>query len=119
VLRRNFSARVGQEFEGQSFFRAKFLVRIGAVHAYAKNYCSGLVVLGEVSLKIMRLEGATAGHVLWIKIENDPFALEVLETDLRSVTGGQRKVRRGGAGGRLSLCVCASHQSNCSEANDC
>ena len=97
-------------------------MRIGTIDAYAQNHRAGFVVLRKIALKILRFHRATAGHVLRIKIENDPFALEIFQADLRSVAGRQSKFRRRLAGGRLrglTLSFCALHKSECSQADDC
>ena len=86
VLGRDLPVRVGEQFEVESFLRAKILVRLGRVHAHAENYRSGVFIFCQVALEIARLHGAAAGKIFRVKIEHDPFAAIILQAYLRTVT---------------------------------
>src|SRR6266852_1349862 len=74
VLRRNFSARVSQQFESKPFFRAKLLVRIWTVHAHAQNDRACFIILGEVALKIFQRDLAkydkTGAVILGVSVDS-------------------------------------------------
>src|SRR6266513_2325406 len=113
------SAPPSSRLEIQSFFRTKFLVRLRVVDAYAENYCADFRVIVQIVLETLRLDRAATGEIFRIKIEHDPFAFVILETDLRSVTGHEAKTRRRCAGRGLSWRIRALHKRQCSEADNC
>ena len=71
--------------------------------AHAEDDGIFLFELTQVALKIVRFLGATAGELLGIKIENDPFAAEIVEAERFAILGVQGEVWRGSAGGRRFL----------------
>src|SRR5262245_11097787 len=86
VFCRDFRVGIGEQFEVESFLSAKILVRLSGVYAHTENYCAGVLVFRKIALKIARLHRATAGEILWIKIEHDPFAAIIFQAHLRAVS---------------------------------
>jgi len=73
---------VGEEFEGQAFFGAEAFVAVGGVEAYPEDDGVRGIELLQIALEVMRFEGAAPGKVLWIEVQDDPFAFVVGEADL-------------------------------------
>src|SRR5580700_2909063 len=94
ILSRDFLIRVRQKLEGQALFCAKLLVRLLILHAHAENHGVLRLILGQVALEIVGFDRAPGGHILRIKIEHHPLALEIMQADGLSFLRIQCKVRR-------------------------
>jgi len=93
----HFVIGVGEHLEVEGVFRAPGFVAFDSVEADAENDGVESVVLIEVALEVMGLDGAALGLVLGIEIENDPLAFEVREADGLVFLRGQGEVGRGSA----------------------
>src|SRR5439155_15477763 len=82
VFGRDPRVGIGQQFEIESFLRAEILVRLRGIDTYAENHRASLLILREIALEIPRLHRATAREIFRIKIEHDPFATIIFQTDL-------------------------------------
>ena len=54
-----------------------------------------LLVLGKVTLEIMRFDRAAACSVFGIEVEHDPLSLEIMKADLAPILGWQCEIRGG------------------------
>jgi hypothetical protein len=84
-------------------------MRLRGVDAYSENDCAGITIFRDVSLKIVRLQRATAGEILGIEIKNHPFTAIIFQGHLRTVSGGETEVGRGLTDFRLRLRFCCRH----------
>src|SRR5205823_12195213 len=101
---RHFGIGVGQELKVQSFLCTKVFMRFGVVYADPEDNRTGVLVFSQIALKVLRFQGATAGKILWVKIENDPFALVIIQTNLPAVVGRERDRGRDRADLWCGLC---------------
>ena len=115
VFGRHLSFGIGQQFEIEPFFCAKILMRLHRVHTHAEDDRARLLVLHEIALEIPRLHRATAREIFRIKIEHDPFATIIFQTDLAAIAGRQTKIRRWLPHLRLFLCLGCMHQCQCNK----
>jgi hypothetical protein len=108
VLGGNFRVGISEQFEVEPFLRAKIFVGLRGVDAYSEDNCAGITIFRDVSLKIARLQRATACEILGIEIKNHPFTVIIFQAHLRTVSGGETKIRRGltDFGLRLRFCCC-------------
>jgi hypothetical protein len=81
VHRRDFVLGVREQLEFQSFLGAELLVRIGVLHADAENRGVIALLLRQVALEVVGLDGASRREVFRMKIKYDPFAAEIVQTD--------------------------------------
>ena len=90
---------IGEQLEGERILGAEGLVALDGVERDAEDDGVQSVVLGQVALEVVSLNGAAGGHVLGIEVEDDPLAL-VLESEMGCVLlRGQAEVGGGGADG--------------------
>jgi len=93
----DFVVGVGEQFEGERIFGAEGFVAFDGVERDTEYDSVECVVLGQVALEVMGLNGAAAGHVFGIKVEDNPFSL-VLRERYRSVfLRGQAEAGSGSA----------------------
>jgi hypothetical protein len=97
---------VGKQVEGQPILGAELLVAVDRVHAHAEDHGVLGLELRQRVLKLVRLDGAAARHVLGIEVEHDPLAAIAIERDrlagLRGQGEGGRDLAYGGHGGVVS-----------------
>ena len=84
-------------------------MRLRGVDAYSEDDCADITIFRDVSLKIVRLQRATAGEILGIEIKNYPFTAIIFQAHLRTVSGGETEIRRGLADFGLRLRFCSCH----------
>ena len=77
----DFMVGVGEHLEVEGVLGAPFFVARDGVEADAENDGIESVVLIEVALEVVSLDGASLGLILGIEVENDPLTLEVAEAD--------------------------------------
>jgi hypothetical protein len=118
----DFVVWVGEELEAEGIFRAPGLVAFDGVEADAEDDRVGGVILGDVALEVVSLDGAAGGLVLGVEVEDDPLALVVGEADGLVFLRGQGEVGRC----RSSLYVCCgrsigsdAYAAGCCHADDC
>src|SRR5262249_57184744 len=80
--------------EAESCVGEEALVRVGAVDAPPEDARPRLAILRGVTLEVVRLEGAAAGEVLGVEVENDPLPPLILQARLMAVAGREAEVRR-------------------------
>src|SRR5947208_5203008 len=83
---------------------SKVLVRFGVVYTDPEDDRTGVLVFSQIALKVLRFQGATTGKILWVKIEDDPFALVIIQTNLPAVVGRKSDRGRGRADLGCGLC---------------
>lgn len=99
VLVDNFVAGVGEEFESEVFLGAEAFVGLGGVEGDAEDGGVEGVVFGLVALEVMGFEGAAAGFVFRVKVEDDEFAFVVAKGDLFVFLRGEGEGGSAGAFG--------------------
>src|SRR4029077_3242669 len=97
------------QFEVEPFLCAKIFVRLRGIHAYSEDDCTGITIFRDVSLKIVRLQRATAGEIFGIEIKDDPLTAIIFQAHLRTVSGGETKIRRWLTDFGLRLRFCCRH----------
>ena len=85
---------IGDEREGELVFRLELVVARDRVARDADDRRLHLGEVGEIVAEGAGLRRAARGVVLWIEIEHNLLALEVLERDLAAAIGRQCETRR-------------------------
>src|SRR5260370_13372656 len=85
---------IRKQLEAESFLGAKLLVGSLVLHADTEDDRVFLFILRAVTLKIVSLPGASAGEILGIEIEHDPFAAAIAQAELFAILRIQSEVRR-------------------------
>src|SRR5271157_2146469 len=116
VLLGDLVVGVRKQLEVQALLGAELLVRVDAVNADAQYHGVPVLILLLVALEVVRFNGAAAGHVFGIEVKDQPFALELVETDFAAVLGRKREI--GSSGARLrhgsSMAGCRQkHKGGC------
>src|SRR5882724_33287 len=101
--------RISQQLEVQAFLGAEFFVRIHGIKADAENDSLLLLILVDVSLEIVGLNGASAGEILGVEVKHNPLAFKLVERNLRAFLVGQSEGRCGAADRRL--CRICGHRA--------
>jgi hypothetical protein len=113
----DFVVGVGEHLEVEGVLGAPGFVALDGIEADAEDDGVEGVVLIEVTLEVVGLDGATLGLVLGVEVEDDPLAFEVGEADGLVFLGGQSKVGSGSANlGDVGRGCCMSLDA---EAADC
>ena len=76
---------VGKKLKIQTLFYAEVLVRIDAVQAHTQNGGFSPPVVLKIALKVVGFNGAAAGEVLGIEIEDHPLAAKIAQAHRFSV----------------------------------
>ena len=88
----DFVLAVGEQLEVQALLSAELSVGIDAVEADSENGGMALRVLRLIHLELVGFAGSTRGLIFRIKIEDDPLAAVVRESD-RALLRGQGEIR--------------------------
>ena len=77
--------RVSKQFEGERVLGAERLVALDRIERDAEDDRAERVVLGQITLEVMRLDGAALSEILGIEVQNDPFASEIVKAYRRAI----------------------------------